>query len=82
MKISLIDGCNFILEINGKEFGNLSEKEQIEVCTKILHSGKCSDATMQDFVERFVEVNGKVTDLGFCEQCYSQNYKYTIEIDG
>lgn len=80
MKIVLIDGCGYSLEVDGKEFIDLTAEEQIKVCEKILNSKLCTESTRQSFVEQFVEVTGDVEDLGYCEQCGSTNDKYNIEL--
>ncbi len=81
MKLVLIDGCNYSLEVDGKEFIELTSEEQTKVCMKILQCKLFTDSIKHNFVEQFVEAVGDVEDLGYCEQCDSYNNKYSIEVE-
>lgn len=51
-----------------------------ELCHDIPYQEDCSEATMQSFIENFVEEQGKFKDLGYCDTCGSYNEMYTIKI--
>lgn len=57
------------------ETGKLDEE-----CLGIITKCDCSSATLQQFVEIFAEECGESNDLGYCEDCGSWNYEYTVII--
>ena len=55
MKIVYLNGCNYSMEIDGTEFVDLSKDEQMEVCNRIIDSGKCSSSSLRKFYNYYME---------------------------
>ena len=55
MKIVYLNGCNYSMEIDGTEFVDLSKVEQMEVCNRIIDSGKCSSSSLRKFYTYYME---------------------------
>lgn len=51
-----------------------------EECHAIINEHKCSESTMQQLVDSFAEFCGECEDFGYCDECGSFNYQYTIAI--
>lgn len=80
--IDYLDGCGYSMEINGVEFSELNNEDKKEVCHRIISHSDISEATMQRFIETFLECDANIEpkDLGYCEDCGSYNYEYIINI--
>lgn len=78
MKIKLLDGCSYSLEIDGTEFIELTPEKQQEVCHKLID--KVSESTLQKFIESTCYEIGTFEDLGHCDTCGAWNERYTVII--
>lgn len=73
-------GCGYSMEINGKEFVDLSLEEQKQLSHYIIDQKDISQSTLQRLIEDYMETNGEMKDLGFCDECGSYNEEYTLTI--
>lgn len=77
MKITYTKG-HYSLDVDGKDFNELSYDEQKEICHKLV------DKINENMLERFVEIccggMGEYKDLGYCETCGEYIEEYTIEM--
>lgn len=78
MKIELLEGCNYSMEIDNIEFVNLSKDKQKEIAHKLIDIA--DECTLQDFIEDICHTEGEFKDLGRCETCGEYNEKYTLNI--
>lgn len=64
--IEYIDGENYSLEVDDKQFVELDQKEMKEICHRIIDNEQISGYTMQRLVEIFVscDAKGEHEDLG------------------
>lgn len=78
MKIEYQEGCGYSMEIDDKQFVELTKEQQKEVCHKLVD---IADAyCLQQFIETVCQDMGTMEDLGYCETCGSYNERYTIEL--
>lgn len=78
MKIEYQEGCSYSMEIDDKQFVELTKEQQKEVCHKLVD---IADAyCLQQFIETVCQDMGTMEDLGYCETCGSYNERYTIEL--
>ena len=78
MKIELLEGCDYSMEIDGTEFVDLPYDRQKEICRKLID--RADEAILQSFVEDICHSTGTIEDLGYCETCGEYNERYTINI--
>lgn len=78
--IKLLEGCSYSMEINGKEFVDLSKEEARKICHKLIDNKLCDTSILQKFIEDFLVIYGDYKDLGHCEQCSEYSSEYTLKI--
>lgn len=78
MKIEYQEGCSYSMEIDDKQFVELTKEQQKEVCHKLVDIA--DTYCLQQFIETVCQDMGTMEDLGYCETCGSYNERYTIEL--
>lgn len=80
MKLTYTEGCTCTsLDVDNKEFNiDLTESQRRDICHKIVD--KCDDWLLQEIFCKYLETEGREEDLGHCECCGDNIYKYTITI--
>lgn len=80
MKLELAEHCfGTSLDVDGKDFNDLSPKGQKSVALKLLQT-IAEHEDLFEFVCRTVEQYGKTEYGHICEQCGDWNTKITLEI--
>ena len=79
MKIVFTDGCVVTnLEVDGKNFSDLSTEEKREICHKLVD--KMDDVNLQDTVIEFAQVAGEYKHLYTCEECGDSVCEWRVNI--
>lgn len=78
MKIEYQEGCSYSMEIDDKQFVELTKEQQKEVCHKLIDIADIS--SLQRFIEMVCQDKGEMEDLGYCETCGEYNERYTINL--
>lgn len=78
MKIELLEGCTYSMEIDNTEFVNLPKDKQKEIAHKLIDAA--DECTLQSFIENVCHTKGEIKDLGHCETCGEWNERYTLNI--
>jgi hypothetical protein len=80
MKIVYTEGCTaYSLTVDNVESCDC-DKQLIKDAIKTLIDKEDDIGTLQQHLEYLVEHQGEFTDLGHCDECGDDIYRYTVEI--